>query len=215
MHPEIEGATGSRKELHYFDRYHGRDFHNGDAAGYHTEFPPPGQRLRGEWTPRYMFDFWTPRLLAKAAPEAQLIVMLRDPVERYRSGVEYETELYGRHPMLGKIVADLALARSSYHRQLQRLLEYFRRSQILVLQYEQCVADPLGLYRRTLDFLGVGGFTPDEAQMRRPVGNVTQRAGLPDHVREAVVDQLAEDVSLLDAEFPEIDVSLWPDFEVS
>jgi Sulfotransferase family len=212
MHPEIEGATESRKELHYFDRFFDQAFGPADINAYHAEFGPPGGNLRGEWSPRYMYDFWTARLLAEAAPRASLIVMLRDPVERYRSGVAHERDMFGHALPWGKAIASSALARSRYHEQLMRLLDYFPRSQLHVLQYEQCVADPAHAYRQTLDFLGRAPFDPGETQMRKIVGGVTQRGTLPGHVRQAVVRELRGDVDRLSLEFPEIDTRLWPDF---
>ncbi len=211
-HPGIARGVESRKELHYFDQYCDRDFTQGDIARYHANFPHSPDLLKGEWTPRYMFDFWTPRLLAEAAPRARLLVMLRDPVERFRSGVEHEGELRGRRPWQRKLLTGAALGRSRYRDQLRRLCDYFPRSQILVLQYEQCVAEPARFYGRTLSFLGVAQFDLAEDQMRKTVGSVTRCATLPAHLRAAVVDELREDVRLLGSEFPEVETSLWPDF---
>ena len=35
---------------------------------------------------RYMHDYWSVPLLAEAAPDTKVLAILRDPVERYRSG---------------------------------------------------------------------------------------------------------------------------------
>ena len=45
--------------------------------------------LTGEWTPGYMIDFWTPGLIARAAPQARILVLLRDPIDRFRSGLTH------------------------------------------------------------------------------------------------------------------------------
>ena len=34
-----------------------------------------------------MWDFWTPPMLRVAAPEARLLVLLRDPLDRFVSGL--------------------------------------------------------------------------------------------------------------------------------
>ena len=34
-----------------------------------------------------MGDAWALRLIRRAAPDAKLLVLLRDPIERYRSGI--------------------------------------------------------------------------------------------------------------------------------
>ena len=89
-HPQIRPPRGRRKELHFFDRFCARELLDADVAEYHELFPRKPGQITGEWTPRYMHDFWTPRLLARAAPEAKLLIMFRDPVERYRSGVLHQ-----------------------------------------------------------------------------------------------------------------------------
>lgn len=214
-HPQISPGTESRKELHYFDRFCREGFGAGDIAAYHAKFPGSGGLLRGEWTPRYMCDFWTPRLLSRAAPEARLLVLLRDPVERYRSGVEHESVLNGGDRLQQlKLIVNVALERSRYHRQLTRLLDYFPRSQLLLLQYERCVADPRREFRRTLDFLGAAEFELDEAELRKTAGTVTRRSELPAQLREALVGELGQDVSMLRSDFPELDLGLWPDFAI-
>jgi hypothetical protein len=211
-HPGVDSRDGRPKELHYFDRFLDSEFGADDIAGYHAAFPRRGDLVRGEWTPRYMFDFWTPRLLSLAAPEARLLVMLRDPVERYRSGRAHEEGLYGEEPWKRKHFAGSALARGRYAEQLDRLCDCFPRSQILVLQYERCVADPQAFYDKTLAFLGLPPLQLERSEVERSVGNLTRRVPPPTEIRDAVVGELREDARRLASSYPEIDLSLWPDF---
>jgi hypothetical protein len=104
--------------------------------------------------------------------------------------------------------------RGSYWSQLRTLLEYFDRSQLLVLQYEQCVAEPLAQARRTFEFLGLDP-APQiaPAQLAQRVNQTPIKKPMID---EAMLDALrrsyrAELIQLF-AEFPEIDSSLWPTF---
>ena len=159
-----------------------------------------------------MFDFWVPRLLSLAAPEARLLAMLRNPVERFRSGIAHEEGLFGSEPWKRRIFAGSALARGRYAEQLNRLCDYFPRSQILVLQYERCVADPQAFYDKTLAFLGLPPFLLDRSEIGRSVGIPTRRVSLPTGIRDAVVGELQKDVRQLASAYPEIDLSLWPDF---
>ena len=79
------------KEIHFFDRFwDGREVPADLPGAYARQFPRPEGELTGEWTPRYMHDFWALPLLKAAAPEARILVMLRDPVDRYRSGIARE-----------------------------------------------------------------------------------------------------------------------------
>ena len=79
-HPDVAIPPGRPKELHFFESFWEGGFTPAEVARYHRYFPRPAGKLVGEWTPRYMFDSWTPRMLAVAAPEARLLVVLRDPV---------------------------------------------------------------------------------------------------------------------------------------
>ena len=56
-----------------------------DAEAYTAWFPRPEGTITGEWTPNYAFSHRLPVVLQAVAPRTKLIVMLRDPVERYRS----------------------------------------------------------------------------------------------------------------------------------
>jgi hypothetical protein len=165
--------------------------------------------LTGEWTPRYMYDFWTPPMLLRAAPDARLLVLLRDPVARFRSG----TARWGDDP--DPLLRHDQFARGLYWQQLHHLLEYFDRSRLLVLQYERCVADPAGQLRRTFGFLGLPeppalpALAPTE--IARPVGIVSDgAAGLDEPTSAAVRRGYRADVQRLLADFPELDGSLWP-----
>jgi hypothetical protein len=82
----LPGTT--KKELHYFDPFSDVALEDRDVELYHRFFPRPDGAMTGEWTPSYMVDRWIPPPLQQAAPKAKLLVLLRDPVERYRSAFE-------------------------------------------------------------------------------------------------------------------------------
>jgi Sulfotransferase family len=210
-HPEVVPPVAA-KELHYFDRFYAGGFTPADAAGYHDYFPSDGEHKLGEWTPIYMAAPWIPRLLAAAAPDARLLVLLRDPVERYLSGLQHDTRLARENGLpLSQLAPLEAFVRGFYHAQLTRLLAHFDRSQILVLQYERCTREPLGELRRTFEFLGLRDteFVPDlEAHPNRQPSKPT----LDPDTRAAYVRGYREDVLNLVSDFPEIDVRLWPNF---
>ena len=210
-HPEVALPTPA-KELHYFDRFHSGGFSERDARVYATYFPrPPGARA-GEWTPLYASAPWIPPLLARAAPRARLLVLLRDPVERLLSGLTLATRVAARRrSQLSRYAPLDAFARGLYHAQLAHLLEHFERSQLLVLQYERCSREPAGELRRTYEFLGLGdpAFLPAlEAHPRRQ----EQKAALDPATRAAYVEAYLPDVRRLAGEFPELDLALWPNF---
>jgi hypothetical protein len=194
------------KEYHFFGHYDGvRDI---DPGLYSRYFPRPPGKLAGEWTPRYMHDLWTPPMLAQVAPRAKLLVLLRDPVARFLSGLAHWTS-WGlpAEPLF----AD-QFSRGLYWHQLQVLLSYFPRDQVLVLQYERCKADPAGQAERTLGFLGcdLGQWQPP-GQLSQPVGVVHKsKPQLSAASLDALRRAYQPEISRLAADFPEIDLARWP-----
>jgi hypothetical protein len=211
QHPSV--ASDATKELHYFDRFCFTPFSERDIHEYRRFFPRPASGITGEWTPRYMHDFWTPRLLARAAPEAKILVLLRDPIERYRSGFTLvASTMRKRDPFTIPLRANDQLHRSLYFEQLTRLLEHFDRSQLLVLQYERCLGDPASQLRRTYEFLALD--PPDHVpeSIHDRIGRPRPSAELSEKLMRTLKDRLADDVSGLARTFGEIDLALWPNF---
>jgi hypothetical protein len=214
-HPRVHEPAGG-KEIHFFDKYFARDFSEDDVRAYHRIFARPKGTISGEWCPRYMHDFWTPALLRRAAPQAKLLVLLRDPVRRYQSGLSHELDVVQRdvrskrRGYVGAMDANDALSRSLYGRQLRRLFEHFDRAQVLVLQYEQCVQDPRAALRRTYEFVGVDApqhvptFLSDRAGQSHP------QIETLDEVTEAARRIIRSDLAELKTLVPEIDLDLWP-----
>ena len=201
-HPGVCRPPGAVKELHFFDRFIATPVPSSLAADYARWFPRPPGLLAGEWTPRYMLDFWTPRLLAQCAPEAKLIIRLRDPVERFRSGMAHDPG-----------AADHVL-RGLYRLQLDRLLAHFPRNQILVLQHEACLDDPSCELRRTYRFLGLTpeGHRPAALRRRMNASDPRAKPRLDPEARADLGAFLLADVLALAAAFPEIDLDRWPTF---
>ena len=210
-HPQIRGPKGKRKEQHYFDRFCAQELTEADITAYHERFPRRAGEIAGEWTPRYMHDFWTPPLLARAAPEAKLLVMFRDPIERFRSGVPHRLS---RRPdqRLATVTAD-AIERGKYATQLRRVLAHHDAARLLVLQYEQCVADPAGQYRRTLAFLGVDtGHVHEGFTQQRGTTQAARKQPLWDDLMDGMRAVMEPEVAALAELAPEVDISLWPNF---
>jgi hypothetical protein len=210
-HPQIQPPRGRRKELHFFADFAGREMTDADVAAYHGRFPRRAGEIAGEWTPRYMFDFWTPRLIARAAPDAKLLVMFRDPIERFRSGVLHRLEQMPE-ARIEAVTAD-AIERSCYATQLERLLVTHDVERLLILQYEKCVADPAGQYRRTCAFLGVDAEHRNETfEHRRGTTQAAKKQPLWDDLLDGLRSVLEPEVARLAELAPEVDVALWKNF---
>ena len=84
-HPQL--WCHPRKELHFFNGA----WEQGEAW-YQAQFPvfePSRGVLRGEATPNYFLDPRVPERVAAAAPQAKLILLLRDPLQRAISWIEH------------------------------------------------------------------------------------------------------------------------------
>jgi hypothetical protein len=175
------------KTSHYFEDNFGRG-----EAWYRSHFPTRRQRAAlerrhggpakvGEAAPLYMFHPLAAGRVAELMPQARMIVLLRDPVERaYSHWKERRTE--GKEPLdfaaaleaepdrtageRERLIADPEYVSEAYdwytYRERGRYLDHlepwldrFDRSQLLFLASETFYRDPAGSYARILDFLGL------------------------------------------------------------
>jgi SAM-dependent methyltransferase len=206
-HPDIQSAPG--KELHFFDWYLDGNVNDDFVERYHSLFPRAEGKISGEWTPRYMADTWTMRMLRQAAPDAKLLVMLRDPIERYSSALDRERWLAGGQ-MRSRLatVSDLVW-RGFYYEQLRHVFDLFPREQVLILQFEQAVRDPAPLMERTFEFLGVAPLEKPPERLGTHKKPQHERSEMPDWFRSDLAQRYREDSERLLELAPDFDLSLW------
>jgi hypothetical protein len=210
-HPAVHHRGTRTKEVHFFDRFFGTPFGDEQIREYHRHFPRPPGKLAGEWTPGYLSDFWMPPLLRRAAPDARLLVLLRDPIERYRSGLTHSAGL-SREP-LRRTDAIGGFVRGLYARQLEALWRHFPRDQVLVLQYERCLERPQEELARTFAFLRLDPLEIPVADFGRRVNEtIIGKVKMPDAIRVALIEEYRQDVEHLARLVPELDLALWPNF---
>jgi hypothetical protein len=213
-HPGVDGDP-ARKELHMLGQLRRMELTPERLAWYHRQFPrAPGHRA-GEWTPRYMAMPALPAIIERVAPQARLLAIVREPVERYRSGLSQWLELARDDP------ADLdlragqreAFMRGLYGRQVQRIVDVVGSDRLLVLQYERCARDAQAEYDRTLAHVGLERHVLDPGLLGRRV-NATEieKEPLTPAEEERLVAEYAPDVRLLATLVPDLDLDLWPRF---
>jgi hypothetical protein len=158
----------------------------------------PGGVLRGESTPFYLHDREAHRRIARVAPEAKFVVLLRDPVDRaysnwmhlWSDGLEPESDFlaavdaedrrtgagwapFWRYRDLGR-----------YGEQLHHLHQHFDPRQVLSIRYRDLVDEPAPTVDRVLEFLGL----PPAGQATVPRDNT--RPFRPDTLRTRNVARL-------------------------
>jgi hypothetical protein len=147
----------------------------------------PANALRGESTPFYLYRHDAQARIRAEIPDAKLIVVLRDPIERAHSNW---THLWsaGLEPIDDFVQASAAESRriangwadfwhylqlGMYGRQLEHLYTVFPREQVLVFRYRAMITDPAGLLDTVCGFLGVEtgllGEVPRENVTAHPV----------------------------------------------
>jgi hypothetical protein len=208
-HRDVCFARGLHaKETGFLRGLGDRDLSSDEVAEYHRYFlRPPGAQIVGEWTPDYMYGQAFPRQLRQAAPAAHVLVLLRDPVDRFISGVTRGRRLAADNGIEGADARITArnVALSMYFEPVSRLLDAFGRDRVLVLQYERCRAHCAAEVRRTHEFLGL-----DPEGAPAPPPREPRDRPLPDEERRDLAERFAPDVRRLANLLPEIDVALWP-----
>jgi hypothetical protein len=175
-HPQL--AAGNTKELHYFDD-EGLDWMQPDYERFHACFDRASEgRIRFDATPIYMF--W-PRALERMRrynPQARLIVLFREPIDRAYSSWSMEQRRgvdplpFGEAIRVGRARLPLDdptapvwrihsyVERGFYGRQVATALSLFPREQLLFLRSSALAQDCRATLRAVSDFLDVQPF-PD------------------------------------------------------
>ena len=149
------------------------------------------------------------------APEAKLLVLLRDPVERYRSGVgqwQKHKERRGKRLNLWAGRKD-AYARSFYGFALRPYVEAFGLDRIAHPAVREVPAGPrrrVPAHARVPGPARVGPATRGPGQGLQRLDQATLPAALDEPAD--LVETLEGDVRELLTFAPDIDLSLWPNF---
>ncbi len=153
QHPQI--FMSRIKELNYF--HAARNWSRG-RAWYEAQFPVD-RPVRGESSPYYTdfpVDPGIPARMRDLVPQAKLIYLVRDPVQRIISQYVHHVAINREHrPFAEACGAPPYLNHSRYARQLEHYLAHFPRAQILVVPAESLRTDRLATLRDIFQFLGV------------------------------------------------------------
>jgi hypothetical protein len=208
-------------------RYYDVNYHRG-PAWYRSHLPlvadvdrlerSLGARpILGESSPYYCYHPDAAARIAADVPDARLLLLLRDPVQRAWSHYRYELargfETLGPEEALDNEADRLAqpdpqerarahrhfgyVGRSRYAEQLRRLHEHFTSEQVLVLRSETLFADPVTTMDRVFAHLGLPPHRQDEHRPHKALRPEQVPAAFAERVRAGIADDLADLGTLL------------------
>lgn len=154
------------KEAHFFDWHYELGIN-----WYRERFAGATERVVGESNPNYMYFDWVPPRLAEHLPDARLIAILRDPIDRAYShywhnrtrGAEQLSFAAAIDAEVERLAdADARLRghygyvdRGRYMQQLAWVLEHFPQKSLHVVLFEDFKRDRLATVQSVYRFLGV------------------------------------------------------------
>lgn len=149
-------------EVHYFTSQYSRGL-----DWYASHFRDAGDALAvGEKSPSYMVDPVAVERMAATIPDAKLVAVLRNPIDRAyshywhnkardREPRPYEEAIADEWPQAGDGGFFDYLSRGRYAAQLERLCEHYDRSQLHVVLSEELRHRSVETYAELCRFLGV------------------------------------------------------------
>jgi sulfotransferase family protein len=171
QHPYVERSA--LKEVNLFDKH----FEEG-TEWYRQCFPQPkwkdGRKtLTGEASPNYLFSSQVPERMAEVIPQARLIALLRNPVDRVYSNYWHNASRGHELRTLEDIMKAKEthyLSKGVYVDQLVRWSKFFSKEQMLVLKSEDFFERPREILNIVFDFLDLPDWEP-EASMFGEIRN--------------------------------------------
>jgi hypothetical protein len=120
----------------------------------------------GEASSSYLWDERAPYRIREQVPDARIIILLRDPIERayshYLMNVRQGTQPLPFYEALeedrgkqSRTTANLYVELGQYASQVERYLGLFGPERVQVLLFEDLKRDPAGLMRQAAHFLGL------------------------------------------------------------
>ena len=179
QHPQILGAQ--KKEIHFFDYNYSKEL-----EWYKKNFPLKKRLIKknaitGEASPQYMFHPHTLNRIAKNLPNAKIIILLRNPIDRAYSYYHHQVKrgrekkhfleaIKNEETRIAEGYKNMIenpdyndynylmfsyLKRGKYYEQVKRCMELFPEENILILQSEKMYESPAEVYKETIDFLNL------------------------------------------------------------
>ena len=208
----IRGALGLRwlrggaGEFHWHTRYLlGRR----SDEWYRSLFAPAAGRTTGEITPRYsVLPDAAVGHAARVLPEARIVYLIRDPVQRAWSNLKMGADRYGpTESWSGEDLRERVLQRSGvlamgrYLQNLERWERHFPSERVLVGFFDEITEAPADLLRRVYRFLGLNDAERHLPGDLRASVNPGPRDPIPGELRRVLAEIYRDELAALHARF--------------
>jgi hypothetical protein len=162
------------KEFRFFDENYARGL-----KWYESQFRNhQGEKAVGEVATKYLSRPVVPERIKQVIPDAKLIVSLRNPTDRAFSAYGYDIKKRIHTLSFEEAIRQHYteyIERGFYYEQIARYLQYFSRSNLLILIYEDLKKAPRAFIEDIYGFLEVDHtFVPSQLNTRRNRG-IAQR----------------------------------------
>jgi hypothetical protein len=153
LHPEI--FMSAVKEIDYFSGNN-----SNQPLNWYTSQFDGSYKIRGESSQNYSkshnpFHSGAPEAMARVIPDAKLIYIMRDPIERYRSHIVENYLGESAEEIALNLKLDTYVETGLYHKQIQVFLEHFPLEQIFFVDLDSLQKSRLYTLNQIFDFLGV------------------------------------------------------------
>ncbi len=194
--------AGKLDEAQFYWKWH---FSNYDDAWYHSLFLK-GDGLKGEITPSYsILEVEDIKKMYSLAPDAKIILILRNPIERAWSHYRYSTRKNNHfsetdidtHQIIEFLNSKAQMNRSDYIKTINNYLEVFPKEQVLLGFYDAIVDKPEQLLTEITSF--IGDVPPNEINENTQLQKVFNRsrsidcpAEIKEHLKSIYYPQIKE-----------------------
>lgn len=167
------------------------------------------QEAIGEASASYLWDIQSPKAIHDVVPNARIILILRDPVERafshYLMSVRQRQEILPFYDAIDKdykrsdkgyFISHLYVDLGLYSEQLRRYLDTFGPKNVKILIFEEFIKDTKAAVNDVLEFLGLQPYEPSNIDtVYDPYLNPTKRTRMVSRLSKIAFPSKATDMA--------------------
>jgi hypothetical protein len=205
-HPEV---ILRQKEFHFFDNYNDQPL-----SVYSNCFNIRNKKIAGDITPSYcLIPNEQVEFMHRIMPNAKLIFMLRNPIDRAWSGLlmhffkrkEISEAALSEEKMIAYLKKEPVLNRGLYSKSIKKFLSYYPMDQLLILDFDRVASEPESLLKEVYEYIGVAtDLLESKFDPTKKIHARTKDLEMPEKVRAFLEDTYRSELELLSKSHPKI-----------